>query len=712
MKDRNQQAFVEEAKELLAGLEEAVLEIERDPLNTELIGKIFRTMHTIKGSSAMFGFESIASFTHELETAFDCVREGTMQVTPELVTLTLASRDHIASLLLVVEDGLQVDEALTSKGNAILRQLRTLMPQAAEPGVAAKTPAATVSDPNADSQKSVLYRIYFKPPENIFLRGLNPANLIEELAAMGDEEHVVHADSPSVQEPEGADLCRSIYDILLSTAHPAEGIRDVFIFVEEDSELRIEKLYDAAPLGKDKWQPLLETMRASKGVPTSSLQALINETEGRREKVKVDATADGGTGRHQEQRAIHSIKVPSERLDKLVNLVGELVTVQARLTIAAMNLTDPTLTQIAEEVEALIAELRDNAMSMRMVPIGTTFMRFQRLVRDLSVELGKEIRLVTEGEDTELDKTVIERLGDPLVHMIRNSIDHGIESPDMREAAGKPRTGTICLSAAHSGTNVNVTVSDDGRGFDVEAIRLRAVAQGMIKPDSHPTEQELFAFAFAPGFSTSKEVTSVSGRGVGMDVVRRNIEDLGGKIEIASKQGQGSTFTLKLPLTLAIIEGLLVRVNDELFVLPLAAVKECVELPPWNARRGNGGQLINVRGEIVPYVRLRDYFEMTGSAPSIEYAVIAEVEGKRCGFAVDSIIGEQQVVIKSIGKSYKDVKGISGATVLGDGALALIIDIPVVLSTAESERERLLRLASADVRVESSGSLAIRGEAQ
>ncbi len=693
MMDHHQQTFIEEAKELLITLEESLLAIEHDPLNMDLVGRIFRAMHTIKGSSAMFGFEAIASFTHEIETAFDQVREGAASVTPELITVTLASRDHIASLLAIAENGGEADDVLKAQGSEILRRLRALMPAGAATGAALKGAAESRPEPSTDGERRVLYRIHFKPPENIFLRGLDPLNLINELAAMGEEEHVVHTDEAPGQEQQ-ADLCHSVYDILLLTPQSVDAIRDVFIFVEEDSELRIEKVYDAGPVGRDKWQPLLEIMRASKDVPSSSLQALVAEGQGSQERVKTDSVAAGTSGQHHDLKTIQSIKVPSERLDKLVNLVGELVTVQARLTQAAMDLSDPALTQIAEEVESLISELRDNAMSMRMVPIGTSFARFQRLVRDLSMELGKEIQLVTEGEDTELDKTVIERLGDPLVHMIRNSIDHGIESPDKREAAGKPRKGTIRLSAEHSGTNVNISISDDGSGFDLEAIRLKAVKNGLIGPEAQPTEEELLSFIFAAGFSTAKEVTSVSGRGVGMDVVRRSIEDLGGKIEVANKPKEGSVITLKLPLTLAIIEGLLVKVNTDLFVLPLAAIKECVELPPLNARRGNGGQLIDVRGEIVPYVRLRDYFGISGDISSFEYVVIAEVEGKHCGFAVDSILGEQQVVIKSLGRTYKDVQGISGATVLGDGALALIIDIPIVITTAERERGRLLRLDS------------------
>jgi two-component system chemotaxis sensor kinase CheA len=375
-------------------------------------------------------------------------------------------------------------------------------------------------------------------------------------------------------------------------------------------------------------------------------------------------------------------------LDKLVDLVGELVIVQARLSQAAASSVDSTFRSIAEQVEALVWELRDNAMSIRMLPIGSTFGKFNRLVRDLSAELGKEIQLVTEGEDTELDKTVIERLGDPLVHMIRNCIDHGIETPAERLAAGKPRGGMIRLSAAHSGAFVHISITDDGRGLNTEAIFDKAVLQGLIGPDDQLTNQELYALIFRPGFSTTKVVTNVSGRGVGMDVVRRSIDDLGGQIEITSKLNKGTTITLKIPLTLAIVEGLLVQVGREFYIIPLSIVKECVELPNAEQRRGNGGELINVRGDIVPYIRLHDYFGSNDPVLDHEYVVIVESDKTSLGFAVDIVCGQHQTVIKGLGAMYSDVKGVSGATILGDGTVALIVDVPAIVVETQQETKR------------------------
>jgi two-component system chemotaxis sensor kinase CheA len=378
--------------------------------------------------------------------------------------------------------------------------------------------------------------------------------------------------------------------------------------------------------------------------------------------------------------------VAAHKLDDLMDLVSQLVTAQARLSRTASVHDDPVLLSIAEEVERLTAELRDKTMSIRMLPIGTAFGKFRRLFRDLSKDLGKEIELITEGAETELDKTVIERLGDPLVHLIRNSLDHGIETPGVRVAAGKPRKGMVRLAAVHSGAHVLIEVSDDGAGMDREAIRAKAVEKGMIVENADLPDNELYSLIFAPGFSTARKVSSVSGRGVGLDVVKRAIEALRGTIEISSRKGAGTTITLKLPLTLAIIDGLLVRIGEQHFVLPLSFVKECVELA--GNGNGNGRHIANVRGELVPYIRLREQFGIEGERPAIEQIVITEASGSRTGFVVDHVIGDNQTVIKNLGKVYQNVEGLSGATILGDGSVALILDVPRLVQTAEREESR------------------------
>ena len=408
----------------------------------------------------------------------------------------------------------------------------------------------------------------------------------------------------------------------------------------------------------------------------SEVQSALVEQEHVRELRKKRVAASVGEG-------ASSIRVASHKLDSLVNLVGELVTVQARLSQLSAQKDDTDLTLVSEEVERLVAELRDNAMGMRMLPIGTIFAKFKRLVRDLSTELGKEVNFTTSGEETELDKTVIDKLGDPLVHLIRNSIDHGIESPDARKAAGKPAEGTIRLTAEHSGAHVLISVSDDGAGLDTEAIRSRAIEKGLISPDAAMSEKDLFELILSPGFSTAKSISKVSGRGVGMDVVTSSIESFGGTVEIASVRGRGTTITLKLPLTLAIIDGLLVTISDEFFVIPLNAVVECIELSDEDRRHTHGRNLARVREEIVPYIPLREAFALGGGKPSIEQVVVTEVGERRIGFVVDKVVGQHQTVIKNMGKFLRHVDGVSGATIMGDGTVALILDINKITQQSE-----------------------------
>ncbi|HEY5998054.1 MAG TPA: chemotaxis protein CheA, partial [bacterium] len=385
--------------------------------------------------------------------------------------------------------------------------------------------------------------------------------------------------------------------------------------------------------------------------------------------------------------AISTLRVAAAKLDTLVNLVGELVTVQARLARVAGRIGDAELDGVAEEVERLTAGMRDNTLSVRMVPIGPSFAKFRRHVRDLAHEVGHEVDLVTEGEDTELDKTVIDRLADPIVHLLRNSIDHGIETPDVRERAGKPRRGTVRLSASYSGASVIIRVEDDGAGIDLEAVRRKAVERGLLAEHDARSERELIALMFLPGFSTSGTVTTVSGRGVGLDVVKRAVETLRGQINVESRLGAGTTFEVRLPLTLAIIEGLDVVVGGEHFILPLAVVNECVELLRDAAAAAGPRRLAEIRGELVPYVRLRDWFAVDGEAPRREQIVVTEAEGFRVGLVVDAVVGEQQTVIKPLGRLFGNARGLAGATILGDGTVALILDVAQLVQSVERARD-------------------------
>ena len=638
MIDKYKQAFQEEARELLTELESALLELDQNRDDREIVGRAFRALHTIKGSGAMFGFEDIAGFAHNLETAFDLLRNGRLAATADLINLTLAAGDQIKSMLDESAGRGAVDQSRSASILAELHQLTGVEDSRRE------TEPALTAEPDVPTSGSVHdWRIHFRPGPNILLNGTNPLLLLAELRELGQLQITLDtAAIPPLSEID-AEHCYLAWDMVLTTAAAAEAIRDVFIFVEDESELTVERVPD----------------QAAETQATVAAPARQSVPDGR-------GASGSGTA--------SSIRVSTERLDQLVNLVGELVTVQARLSEVAARRDDADIQEISESVDGLTAALRENSMSIRMLPLKTTFERSRRLVHDLGIELHKDVELTIEGADTELDKTVIDQLNDPLVHIIRNSMDHGIETPEARRAAGKPPTGTIHLSARHSGANVLIKISDDGRGLDVERVRTRAIEQGLIDGAARLSETEIFSFILAPGFSTAREVTSVSGRGVGMDVVRRSVEGLRGSIDIASKPGAGLTVTLRLPLTLAIIDGLLVRVGQAHFVLPLANSLECVELTRQDIQESNGKHLANVRGELIPYIRLSEYFQMESARPETEQIMVVETKHGHYGFVVDQVLGDHQTVIKNLGRLYRNVQVVSGATILGDGTVALILD--------------------------------------
>ncbi len=690
--------FIEEANELLVDLENSLLALEERPDDTELIGRVFRAMHTIKGSGAMFGFDNIAKFTHEVETVFDMVRNGKLSVTKDLIDLTLAARDQIRNMLNEAGNGDAADETRNSK---LVQSLKNIAGKGAGyTDEASKPEHVRRVEPPAEEEERT-YSIRFKPPKDIYLRGINPLSLLDEIGRLGDCKIVAQTCDIPFLDDYVVDYCYIFWDILLTTKHPLNAIKDIFIFIEDESEIKIEIISKEGHFETEGNSKKLGEILIERGdLKPEDLEKTLAEQRKLGEKlidaglVKPDAVQFALAEqqhikeireKRQAAETASSMRVPSAKLDSLVNLVGELVTVHARLNQAAERLQDAGMLSVAEDVERLMWELRDNTMSIRMLPIGTTFSRFKRLVRDLSLELGKDIELTTEGADTELDKTVIDQLNDPMVHLIRNSIDHGIEPPDMRKAAGKPGKGTILLSAVHSGANILIQIKDDGAGIDRDAVRTKAVERGLIKADAELSDKEIFSLIFSPGFSTSKQVTNISGRGVGMDVVKRGIDALRGTIDISSARGAGTTISIKLPLTLAIIDGLLVRMGEDHFVLPLSVVKECVELTKEDSAEAHGRHIANVRGRIIPYIKLRELFGINGTVPDIEQIVITEIENSNIGFVVDQVIGEHQTVIKSLGRFYKNVEGVSGATILGDGTVALILDISRLLMVLEKE---------------------------
>ncbi len=672
--------FLEEAHELLADLEEALMELESDPTDIETVGRVFRNMHTIKGSGAMYGFDEIAAFTHNIETTYDHIREKRLNVTSDIITLTLESCDQIKNML--AEPAVHNQSA---NRNRLEQAFIALVGSAPAPRKELSTKATAVAT----------YRIRFKPFPGLFENGTNLLPLLEELLEMGEAMMVCNA----AKLPPLAELdptkCYLWWDIFLTTAAGLNAIKDVFIFVEDLSDLTIDEI------DIDETRRLGEIL-LERGEITQSMLTDLLDTQKKIGKVMLEhgiiteqelqsTLAEQAHVRNQQrkkQAATASVRVASTKLDSLMDLVGELVIVQARLTQFSNQINNPDLVAIAEEVERLSAELRDNTMGIRMLPIGTTFARFKRLVRDLSGELNKQIDFETDGAETELDKNVIEKLGDPLVHLIRNSIDHGIESPEDRLAAGKSRHGRIKLSAQHAGAYVHITISDDGKGLDAERIRQKAISKGLLSADARIDDKTLFEMIFHAGFSTAQSVTSVSGRGVGMDVVASSIDSLGGNIDISSTPGVGTEIALKLPLTLAIIDGLLVQIGGDFFVLPLGSVIECIEMTTEDMQQGSGRNLARVREDLIPYIKLRDIFSITNDPPAIQQIVITEANEMIVGFVVDRVVGQHQTVIKNLGKALKDVDGISGATIMGDGTVALILDIPALIHYAEADELR------------------------
>jgi len=683
--------FREEAQELLGELEIALIELEESPLDQDAVGRVFRALHTLKGSGAMAGFEAVAAVAHEFESVFERVRSGELEASRELVSRSLQAGDRLKAM---IEAG--PGPAADAEAAQLLAGFGAYGPDAG--GV--ETAASAELFASTPSSDATTIRIRFRPQEGIFRRGINPVALLREVSQLGDCRVVAQVDAiPPLAELD-PESCHLYWDIILTTDAGINAIRDVFIFVEDDCELKIEVL--DVPDEREEYRRLGEILVERGDIALPELQAALAARRRIGEELVIRGFVDGCKvdsalaeqeqvekirRERQTQEVADTIRVRSEKLDALVDLVGELVTVQARLSRAAGSRADAELAAIAEAVERLTWDLRDQVLNVRMLPIGTTFSKFRRLVRDLSETLGKDVELLAEGADTELDKTVIDRLYEPLVHLIRNGIDHGIEPPEVRRAAGKPARGRIRLTASHSGPNVVVRISDDGRGLDLEAIRRRAVESGLIAAAAELSEKELAALAFHPGLSTAAAVTSISGRGVGMDVVKRAIDALRGSIDVLSRPGKGTTFSVKLPLTLAIIDGLLVRLGDDHFVLPLSAVEECVELKRADAEFSRGRNLVRVRGEIVPFVRLREQFRIEGEAPQIEQVVIVEADRERVGFVVDHVVGEHQTVIKGLGRLYREVTGLSGATILGDGTVALILDIPQLVSSVERQEK-------------------------
>ena len=700
--DLYQQTFRLEADELIGEIEIVILLVEENPEDADAINRLFRAVHTLKGSGAMFGLTDIATFSHGLESVLDKVRNRQLPINRELIDLTLAYRDQVAIMLHAGDGGAAVDVARVED---IKQRLVALLPVAESVIVSSPDAPRPAASPD---RTAVIYRIRFAPQPPLFLTGTEPALLLDELRGLGECTVIAHVDEVPTLDTAEPENCHLSWDILLTTTAGLDAIKDVFVFVEDISDI------DIADVSSDVMHdPTSEPLRLGEilvergDVASGGLhEALASQT--RLGELLVDrgqVSASKVASALAEQRSVaaqqiaaksDSVRVPSDKLDALMNLVGELVTNQARLSQVARDAANMSLQAPVEVAERLTDELRDIVLTIRLMPIGATFSRFKRLVRDLSGELHKHIELATEGAETELDKTVLDRLGDPLVHLIRNCIDHGIESPDERSRAGKLPIGTITLKAAHQGANVVISVIDDGAGLNSAAILAKARERGLVPAGDELAESEIFALIFQPGFSTAEKVTDVSGRGVGMDVVKREVDSLRGSIGVHSEPGRGTRVDLSLPLTLAIIEGLLVHVAEDSYVIPLSAVEQCMELTPDRFATTSGRNVIQVQGAPVALVRLREIFRVPGARPPLEQAVVVNVGDIRVGIAVDQVVGNHQTVIKSLGNLYRRADCISGATITGDGNVALILDLAGILRGARNdESSNLARSAGA-----------------
>jgi len=679
--------FIEEASESINNLEEALLELEVSPDNNKLIQKVFRVMHSLKGSGAMFGFEKISEFTHHLESLYDLVRNNKLALSKELFNITLLSVDHIKLLLnneplnselMVVHDNInkkiidffaqvQVNELNETDVELVLNSID----ENVEKFIPEQVSGAVAS-----------FYIKFEPFSGIFENGTNPLFLLDELAASGTVFTIVNTSQvPDIQSISPI-TCYTAWELILVTDKTEDFIRDIFIFVESDSNLIINNFYEGDIFQKENVAAKLEYFRNH--TKKININDLLKNNEPVVEKINIIKKNDfievKNETNNQKENIISTIRVSSDKLDHLMNLVSELVTTQARLSLYAEKNRENELIAIVEDVQKLSRQLRDNAFDICLIPVESMLTRFRRLVRDLSNELGKEVDFITEGTDTELDKTIIEGLMDPLLHIIRNSIDHGIENEQDRLKLSKPKIGKILFKAFYSGASVVIEISDDGRGIDIDGVRSKAIENKLITHDSVLSDKELLNLVFIAGFSTAKTVTGLSGRGVGMDVVRRKIDEIRGNVEINSKKNIGTTITIKLPLTLSIIDGLLINISETKYIIPLSVVEKIYEVLHYRVEKAFNN-IIVLDGTQFPFLNLRKEFLIKDAPPSQEQMVMVKYEDKLMGILVDSVIGEYQAVLKPLGRHFKEQEIISGATILGDGTVALVMDTNKIIYT-------------------------------
>lgn len=701
------QTFFAEAEELLASMESALLRMDDGEASNEVINEVFRAAHTIKGSAGLFGLDAIVSFTHKVENLLDLARDEKIAITSDLLSILLPCRDHIAQLVDFAMQQVDPDAECLAKGETLLQSLSPWLGTTGAPAAVAATASAELQ--KAVASEKDLWHISVRLGPDLLRNGMDPLSIIRFLNTMGTITHITtiteHLPELSEFDPEQLYLG---FEISFQSNVSQIEIENAFMFVRDESDIRIIpprsdiqayiSLIKALPentqrLGEilvrshvitqqDLDQALSTQKQQAKAQAHVALLGNILIEEQSVEPELVNAALDKQR-KNQERRSTPEnrfIRVDAERLDKLINLIGELVVNRQRVDLLASGLGNANLMEAVTSMGNFTEQIRDAALTLRMVPMADTFQKFKRVVRDTAKELGKEIELDIEGAETELDRSMVEKLNDPLMHIVRNAMDHGIESVAVRRERGKPNTGTISLRARHDAGNIVIDISDDGGGLDLERIRKKAIANGVLEESVHLTRNELFQLIFHPGLSTAERVTNLSGRGVGMDVVKRNITELQGSIEIDSELGVGTQFTIRLPLTLAIIDGFHVGAGNIDFIVPQNTILECVDLDSLNHVQGQS--CVNLRGEQIPYIRLQELFALAPLPDSREKMVVVQFGDKRAGIVVDVLHGEIQTVVKPMGPIFHALKGIGGSSLLGTGAVALILDVQQLIGFA------------------------------
>lgn len=689
MMEEFQQTFFDDARDLLKQLEQALLSLETTPEDPQLIEEIFRVMHTIKGAGNMFGFEIIGEFTHHIETIYDAIRNKEAAVDEVILNITFQSVDHIHALLEDphLKDGLNQSNhhSLSSSVKQIIEEI-----EAGKKKQAVDTLLPKSNESEDEDKGCVTYYLIIRPQEPLTEDSGHPLFfVIDDLKEQGKHKVTEH-----LQKPDTAPKTFLYWDIYLATNKTEEELRNIFIFVEDDCEIEIYRLAEFNLLGQEKFvQKTEEYAEEPSPVDVVKLQAYVNTLLDEIRSSQVEKIIKGGEESGAQQSAggsqsslASNIRVSTDKVDQLMNWVSELVTMQATIQAIANEHQLPKLLTAAENMEVISNNLRDTVFSISLVPLDTITVKMKRLVRKLSKELNKNVELRTEGTDTELDKNVIEALTDPLMHIIRNSMDHGLEEAEERKKSGKPEQAYILLKAYYSGANVFIEIHDDGRGIDPEKIRKKAIEKKLISEEAKLSREEIYQLLFMPGFSTATKVTDVSGRGVGMDVVKKHIRDVRGDVSIYSDLGQGTSINIRLPLTLSIMDGLLTQVDDTFFVFPLNLVSRIDKVPFGEVKKeGKFSSSVTVEGKQMSVLSLRDTFAIHNNYPA-QATIVTIQDGKgEKGIVVDRVRGELQAVLKPLGNMYEEQDYISGSTILGDGNLALVLDTNKLIKRYSAE---------------------------